>query len=97
MILFLLLGAAFIPLWMLPSTLVTLCVGVFLVQFGVQGATGVVPIWLAELSPPGLCALFPGVIAQVGNVSSYFSAYFHDWPTPPLRRINSCWDPDLGK
>ncbi|KAI9450116.1 carboxylic acid transporter protein [Lactarius psammicola] len=68
MMLFLLLGAAFIPLWMLPSRLAILCVGVFWVQFGVQGATGVIPIWLSELSPPGFCALFPGVIAQVGNM-----------------------------
>ncbi|KAH8978085.1 carboxylic acid transporter [Lactarius hatsudake] len=68
MISFLLLGAAFIPLWMLPSTLARLCIGVFWVQFGVQGATGVVPIWLSELSPPGFCALFPGVIVQIGNM-----------------------------
>ncbi|KAH9054240.1 carboxylic acid transporter [Lactarius vividus] len=68
MILFLLLGAAFIPLWMLPSTLERLCIGVFWVQFGVQGATGVIPIWLAELSPPGFCALFPGVIVQLGSL-----------------------------
>ncbi|KAH9167767.1 carboxylic acid transporter protein [Lactarius sanguifluus] len=68
MILFLLFGAAFTPLWMLPSTFARLCIGVFWVQFGVQGATGVVPIWLAELSPPGFCALFPGVIVQIGNM-----------------------------
>ncbi|KAH9033341.1 carboxylic acid transporter protein [Lactarius pseudohatsudake] len=68
MILFLLLGAAFIPLWMLPSTFARLCIGVFWVQFGVQGTTGVVPIWLAELSPPGFCALFPGVIVQIGTM-----------------------------
>ncbi|KAI9437944.1 carboxylic acid transporter protein [Lactarius indigo] len=68
MILFLLLGAAFIPLGMLPSTFAKLCIGAFWVQFGVQGAAGVVPIWLAELSPPGFCALFPGVIAQLGNM-----------------------------
>jgi SHS family lactate transporter-like MFS transporter len=67
-ILFLLLGVAFIPLWMLPSTFAKLCAGAFWVQFGVQGASGVVPIWLSELSPPGHCALFPGLIAQVGNM-----------------------------
>jgi hypothetical protein len=47
--------------------------------------------------PPGFLAFFPGFIAQVGNVSSYVFVYFHDWPTPPLRCINRCWDPDLGK
>jgi len=68
MILFLLLGASFIPLWMLPSTPTKLRVGAFWVQFGMQGASGVVPIWLAELSPPGFLAFFLGVMAQTGNM-----------------------------
>jgi len=68
MILFLLLGGLFIPLWVLPSNPTNLCFGAFWAQFGVQGAIGVVPIWLAELSPPGFLAFFPGVIYQVGNV-----------------------------
>lgn len=76
MILFLLFGGAFIPLWMLPSTPTRLRAGVFWVQFGVQGATGVIPIWLAELSPPGFLAFLPGFIAQVGNVTSYLFVYF---------------------
>jgi SHS family lactate transporter-like MFS transporter len=67
-VLFLLFGTSFIPLWMLPSTFAKLCAGVFWVQFGMQGAIGVIPIWLVELSPPGFCALFPGVIAQMGNL-----------------------------
>jgi SHS family lactate transporter-like MFS transporter len=69
MILFLLLGAFFMPLWVLPSNPTNLRFGAFLVQFGVQGAIGVVPIWLAEMAPPGFLAFFPGFIAQVGNVS----------------------------
>ena len=69
MILFLLLGGFFMPLWMIPSNPTNLRFGAFWVQFGVQGAIGVVPIWLAEMSPPGFLAFFPGFIAQVGNVS----------------------------
>lgn len=96
-ILFLLFAAVFIPLWMLPSAFAKLCAGVFWVQFFAQGATGVVPIWLAELSPPGFSALFIGVIAQLGSVSSYLAFCLHEGLIPPLRRINRCWDPDLGK
>jgi MFS transporter, SHS family, lactate transporter len=70
-IIFLLLGAAFIPLWILPSTVRKLCAGVFLVQFGVQGAMGVTPILIAELTPPGCCALFLGIVYQVGNVRPF--------------------------
>ena len=97
MILFLLFGGFFIPLLMLPSTPTKLRVGAFWVQFGMQGATGVIPIWLFELSPPGFLAFFLGVVAQVGTVSSYLFFYFHDWPISSLRCINRCWDPDLGK
>jgi SHS family lactate transporter-like MFS transporter len=68
MLIFLLLGGAFIPLWILPSTVGKLSAGVFWVQFGVQGAIGVAPILIAELSPPGFCALFLGIVYQVGNV-----------------------------
>lgn len=79
MILFVLLGGAFIPLWMLPKTPTGLRAGAFWVQFGMQGASGVVPILLSELSPPGFLAFFPGFIAQVGNVSSYYLlVHFHD-------------------
>jgi hypothetical protein len=56
MILFLLFGAAFIPLSILPSIPTRLRAGV-LVQFGVQGDSGVVLIRLAEVSPPGLLTL----------------------------------------
>jgi MFS transporter, SHS family, lactate transporter len=65
---FLVLGMAFIPLWVIPSAIAKLSAGVFWVQFGVQGAMGVTPILIAELSPPESCALFLGVVYQVGNV-----------------------------
>ncbi len=40
----------------------------FVVQFMVQGAWGVVPVHLNELSPPGMRATFPGVVYQLGNL-----------------------------
>lgn len=67
-ILFVLLSGVFIPLWIIPSGFSTLSAGAFCVQFGVQGAWGVIPIQLAEMSPPGFRATFPGVAYQIGNV-----------------------------
>ncbi|KAH7925149.1 carboxylic acid transporter protein [Leucogyrophana mollusca] len=65
---------AFIPLWILPSSFAALSAGAFWIQFGVQGAWGVIPIQLAELSPPAFRATFPGVAYQVGNMISSASA-----------------------
>ena len=44
-----------------------LAVGAFLVQFFVQGAWGVVPAHLNELSPPEARGTFPGTVYQLGN------------------------------
>jgi len=43
-------------------------------QFGVQGAWGVIPIYLSEISPPAYRATFPGVAYQLGNMVSSASA-----------------------
>lgn len=69
-IVFVLISGAFIPLWILPSSFGGLSAGAFWLQFGVQGAWGVIPIQLAEMSPPGFRATFPGVTYQLGNVST---------------------------
>ncbi|WVF69702.1 hypothetical protein IAT40_004481 [Kwoniella sp. CBS 6097] len=62
--------AAFLPLWILPNTFGGLAAGGFFVQAGVQGAWGVVPIFLAEVSPPAFRALFAGLAYQLGNMAS---------------------------
>ncbi|KAF8148294.1 carboxylic acid transporter protein [Crassisporium funariophilum] len=69
-----LLIGAFIPLWILPSSFSSLAAGAFCIQFGVQGAWGVIPIQLAEMSPPAFRATFPGVAYQIGNMVSSASA-----------------------
>ncbi|KAF9474415.1 MFS general substrate transporter [Pholiota conissans] len=69
-----LLIGAFIPLWILPSSFSALSAGAFCIQFGVQGAWGVIPIFLAEISPPAFRATFPGVAYQIGNMVSSASA-----------------------
>ncbi|GAA6038147.1 hypothetical protein JCM8097_005758 [Rhodosporidiobolus ruineniae] len=65
---------AFIPLWLLPNSFGGLAAGAFFVQFGVQGAWGVVPVYLAELSPVAFRAVWPGVAYQLGNMVSSASA-----------------------
>ncbi|KAG1818615.1 MFS general substrate transporter [Suillus subaureus] len=71
---FVVLVAVFIPLWVLPSSFSALSAGAFCVQLGVQGAWGVIPIQLAEMSPPAFRATFPGVVYQLGNMVSSASA-----------------------
>jgi MFS transporter, SHS family, lactate transporter len=55
-----------IPLWAFGSTIVMLAIGSFTMQFGVQGAFGVIPAHLNELSPSSVRSLFPGVVYQLG-------------------------------
>jgi SHS family lactate transporter-like MFS transporter len=45
-----------------------LAVGAFLMQLFVQGAWGVIPVHLNELSPPEIRGTFPGVTYQLGNL-----------------------------
>ncbi|ODQ51814.1 MFS general substrate transporter [Saitoella complicata NRRL Y-17804] len=63
-------GACFIPLWVVPDSLVPLIIGNFMIDFCVQGAWGVIPVHLAELSPPAFRAAFPGITYQLGNMIS---------------------------
>lgn len=50
-----------LPLWDLPTTFLPLAIGVFLFQAGVQGAWGIIPIYLTEISPVAFRATWPGV------------------------------------
>jgi len=59
-------SALSIPLWAFGSTIVMLALGSFVMQFGVQGAFGVIPAHLNELSPSSVRSLFPGVVYQLG-------------------------------
>jgi MFS transporter, SHS family, lactate transporter len=65
-ILSLVLCALSIPLWAFGSTVAMLAIGSFFMQFGVQGAFGVIPAHLNELSPSSVRSLFPGVVYQLG-------------------------------
>ena len=69
------LAAALIPFWIYPRSLGLLTAGAFLIQFMVQGAWGIVPAHLAELSPPQVRGLFSGLAYQSGVFFASFSAF----------------------
>jgi MFS transporter, SHS family, lactate transporter len=62
----LVLSIAVIPWWAFGGTVAALIVGSFLLQAGVQGAWGVVPAQLNELSPDPARGLVPGLVYQFG-------------------------------
>ncbi len=55
-----------IPLWAFGETLAVLAAGAFLMQVGVQGAWGVIPAHLSELSPDAVRGVVPGLAYQLG-------------------------------
>src|SRR6204780_2068252 len=57
-----LLSLAMVPLWAFSTGAVMLTVGAFLMQFMVQGAWGIVPVHLNELSPDDARGTFPGFV-----------------------------------
>ena len=62
------LGILLIPAWIFSPSLGMLIAGGFCLQFMVQGAWGVVPVHLNELSPPEMRGTFPGFVYQLGNL-----------------------------
>ena len=55
-----------LPAWAFGGGYAALLAGSVLMQFGVQGAFGVIPAHLNELSPPAIRSLFPGFVYQLG-------------------------------
>ena len=55
-----------IPVWAFGSTLGMLALGAFVMQMGVQGAWGIIPVHLNELSPDSVRGLLPGFTYQIG-------------------------------
>ena len=69
-----LLALPMIPLWVYSRRLPMLALGGFLMQFMVQGAWGVIPAHLNELSPGRVRGTFPGLAYQLGNLLSSWNA-----------------------
>jgi len=55
-----------IPVWAFSGSLTVLVVGAFVMQMGVQGAWGVIPVHLNELSADAARGLMPGLAYQLG-------------------------------
>jgi SHS family lactate transporter-like MFS transporter len=60
--------------WSHGTTPLTIGLAAFLMQFAVQGAWGVVPVHLNELSPAEIRGTFPGFVYQLGNFVASINA-----------------------
>src|SRR6185295_4299673 len=69
------LGLPIVPLFAYSQTAAMLCLGAFLMQVVVQGAWGVIPAHLTELSPDAIRGFYPGVTYQLGNLFALFAAF----------------------
>ena len=68
-----LLGLPIVPIFAYSHTAALLCLGSFLMQIMVQGAWGVIPAHLTELSPDEIRGFYPGVTYQLGNCLAAFN------------------------
>src|SRR5438309_5494211 len=71
-------GMLLIPLWIFAPSTALLIMGGFLIQFMVQGAWGVVPVHLNELSPAEFRGTCPGLAYHSGNFAAAYAAQQRD-------------------
>jgi MFS transporter, SHS family, lactate transporter len=76
MILALASAIAMVPLWAYAPSLALLVAGAFLIQFMVQGAWGIIPAHLSELSPDSVRGFLPGFAYQCGVLLAGSVGYF---------------------
>jgi SHS family lactate transporter-like MFS transporter len=81
-------GMLLIPLWIFAPSTVLLIIGGFSIQFMVQGAWGVVPVHLNELSPSDFRGTFPGLAYQLGNFAAAYAAQQQAWLAEKFRLPN---------
>ncbi len=60
------LALVLIPLWLLAGGSILIALGAFGMQFMVQGAWGIIPAHINELSPGAVRGFFPGFAYQIG-------------------------------
>jgi MFS transporter, SHS family, lactate transporter len=72
-------GMLLIPAWVFAPGTALLIAGGFLMQFMVQGAWGVVPVHLNEVSPADFRGTFPGLAYQLGNFAAAYAAQQQAW------------------
>jgi MFS transporter, SHS family, lactate transporter len=68
-------GIMVIPLWVFSPGFALVAVGAFLMQFMVQGAWGVIPAHINELSPDRMRGFLPGFSYQVGVLIAATAPY----------------------
>src|ERR1700716_448653 len=78
-------GVLLIPVWIFAPGTALLIIGGVLMQFMVQGAWGVVPVHLNELSPPEFPGTFPGLAYQLGNCAAAYAAQQQAWLAERIR------------
>ncbi|HEV7923052.1 MAG TPA: MFS transporter [Thermoanaerobaculia bacterium] len=66
MMLALALSLCVIPFWAFGTRLAVLAAGAVVMQMGVQGAWGIIPVHLNELAPDAVRGLMPGLAYQLG-------------------------------
>jgi SHS family lactate transporter-like MFS transporter len=71
----LLCAIAVIPLWAFAPSMAVLLIGAFFMQFMVQGAWGIIPAHLSELSPDSVRGFLPGFAYQCGVLLAGSVAY----------------------
>jgi SHS family lactate transporter-like MFS transporter len=64
-----------IPLWVFSPSIALIALGAFLMQFMVQGAWGVIPAHINELSPDRMRGFLPGFAYQVGVLIAATAPY----------------------
>ena len=65
-----------LPLWAYATTPALLALGAFVMQIAVQGAWGVIPAHLNEMSPGAARATIPAFVYQAGNFLASYNAPF---------------------
>lgn len=65
-----------IPLWIFAPSMRLIALGAFLIQFMVQGAWGVIPAHITELSPGATRAFLPGFAYQIGVLIAAKTPHF---------------------
>ena len=78
-------GMLLIPVWVFAPGTALIIVGGFLMQFMVQGAWGVVPVHLNEVSPADFRGTFPGLAYQLGNFAAAYAAQQQAWLAEKFR------------
>jgi MFS transporter, SHS family, lactate transporter len=68
-------GLLVIPLWVFSPGIALIALGAFLMQFMVQGAWGVIPAHINELSPDRMRGFLPGFAYQVGVLIAATAPY----------------------